>query len=125
MRLGGRRAGNVTMFVDAFSEEVLLKILVNESGACLVSYRLYDASGRLVADSPVPQAFPEGLLIRSNDDELLLEIPQDEEEHICYRLYGRSGELLTNSDGKHTAIYPNLRMDGKTAGPYRSNETAS
>lgn len=110
------------MFVDSAADEVLLKILGNEAGCALVAYRLYDASGQLVADSPEPQAFPNGLLINSMNEEVLLEIPEDQEEHINYRLYSRLGQLLTISDGGRTQVFGSLRMDGKAAGPYKSRE---
>lgn len=113
MKLGGRRVGNLTIFMDSTCEEVLLKIETDSSGAAAVSFRLYDSQGNLVVDSPDAKSFPEGISIRAADDELLLEIPPLETATISYCLYSKTGKLLTSSDGVRTQIFGGLRMAGK------------
>lgn len=115
MRLGDRKSGYRTRFIDSSSEEVLLEIVADEDGCSLVAYRLYDHEGTLVADSPEPRPFPLGLLVKSLEDEILLEIPPGEHGRLSYSLYGRHGRLLTSSDGFRTQIFGSLRMDGKAA----------
>ncbi len=122
MKLSGRKAGNLTLFIDASSNEVVLKIQVDSQGRPLIAYHLYDARGRLVADSPEPREFPDGVQVRAEDDELLLDIPSDQQCHICYHLYSRQGQPLTVSDGMRTQVYPALRMDGRTMASGRSKD---
>jgi hypothetical protein len=116
MRLGYRRLGTSTSFVDASSDEVLFKIASDETGAVLVAFRIYDADGSLVAESDGLQRFPEGLTLNSQDGDLLLGIPCDSDSPIRYRLFNRDGRLLTCSDGARTQIFGFLRMEaGKSA----------
>lgn len=122
MKLGGRRPGHVTLFMDTTSSETVLRIQVDESGRALVAYKLFDTEGNLVEESGEARIFPEGVCVKSAADELLLNIPADSEEAISYRLYGPSGQLLTFSDGQRTQIFPSLRMDGKSVGPARAKQ---
>ena len=122
MKLGGRRAGHVTLFIDTTSNEIVLKIQVDEAGRPLVSYKLFDTDGELVEESGEPRTFPEGVCVKSSADELLLNIPEDAEDAISYRLYSPTGKLLTFSDGLRTQIFPSLRMDGKSVGPARAKQ---
>jgi hypothetical protein len=115
MKLGGRRAGSITLFIDTASDEVVLKIQTDENGRPLVAFKLYDSYGQLVVDSPEPRAFPEGLCINSPDNEVLLQLPADQQGPISYKLYSRKGTLLTHSNGERTRVFASLRMDGKTA----------
>jgi hypothetical protein len=114
MRLGGRRSGTITLFIDASSNEVVLKLQADPSGCTLVGFTLYDAVGRLVIDSPEPRSFPDGLTVTAADEEILLELPPDPDTHITYRLYSNSGRLLTVSDGKRTQVFNTLRMSGQS-----------
>ena len=112
MRLGGRRPGNFTVFRDAVSEEVLLEIGVDEDGAPLVSFHLYDGRGSLVSDSEGLRNFPDGAEVRDQGDELLLLLPVEPTGNVQYRLYSSKGTLLTCSDGLRTQIFGNLRLEG-------------
>jgi hypothetical protein len=114
MKLGGRRAGSSTLFIDTATDEVVLRIITDESGCPLVAFKLYDSSGCLVSDQPEPRSFPEGLCVESPDHELLLQLPADQQGAICYKLYSKLGTLLTLSNGERTQVYSNLRMDGKS-----------
>lgn len=111
MRLGIRRPGTSTAFVDASSNEVLLRVASDEAGRPSVYFHLYDSSGCLAAESEGLDSSPSGLTIRSGDGELLLEVPMDLSGHIQYRLYNRDGALLTWSDGARTKIQRLLRME--------------
>jgi hypothetical protein len=111
MRLSGRKSGS-TLFIDSSCDEVLLQVLVDEAGTPRFAFKLYDSTGKLVMDSPEPRSFPEGLCVKSLDDELLLEIPTDLDRALVYRLYGQTGRLLTYSDGQRTEIFPFLHMGG-------------
>ncbi len=122
MKLGGRRAGHVTLFIDATSNDIVLKIQVDDSGGAQVAYKLFDVEGQLVEESGEPRIFPEGVCVKSSADELLLNIPAAPEDAISYRLYGSTGQLLTFSDGLRTQIFPSLRMDGKSVGPARAKQ---
>ena len=77
MRLGKRRAGTSTAFIDAIDNEVLLMFSADADGNTLVSFCLYDAHGQLVANNEGPQFYPEGLTVESDEGELLLEIPTE------------------------------------------------
>jgi hypothetical protein len=112
MRLGCRRPGFGTTFVDAFSADVLLQVMTDQSGHDLVAYRLYDCHGRLVADSDGLQAFGEGKEVRDGNGELLLRIPTEPEGRVEYCLYSRRGGLLTSSDGARTQLFGGIRVDG-------------
>jgi hypothetical protein len=115
MRLGKRRAGTSTAFIDAIDNEVLLMFSADPDGNTLVSFCLYDAHGGLVADSDGPHFYPEGLTIHSVDGDLLLEIPTEPDAIVRYRLFNRSGQLLTSSDGARTQIFGFLRMEAGVA----------
>ncbi len=108
-----RRPGTSTAFVDAANGEILLKVSSNGEGVAHIGFRLYDATGELVAESDDPDVYPEGLIIRCSRGELLLEIPPDPAEHIQYRLYNCDGDLVTLSDGSRTKISALLRMEGE------------
>lgn len=110
MKLGARKGGTSTSFVDTDSDEVLLQFSWDAAGLTYLAYHLYDESGGLVADSggvlPVRR-----VCILGAKDELLLDVPEDSEQHIRYRLYNREGRLLTVSDGVRTQIFGFLRME--------------
>lgn len=97
--------------MDAPTDEVLLRVGLNEEGLPFIYFRLYDSSGCLAAESGGLESFPGGLRILSADGELLLDVPAETDAHIQYRLYNRNGELLTCSDGVHTEIQSLLRME--------------
>ena len=82
----------------------------------LLSYHLYDETGRVAADSHGFQHYPRGLTIASEAGEQLLGVPKNPSEPFQYRLYNSEGLLLTWSDGARTKIYPCLRMDGTAHG---------
>jgi hypothetical protein len=107
-----RRPGAFVAFVDSFTEETFLKIECESEDLDLISYKLFDCHGGLVADSRGAQRFPDGVRIADEDGELLLFVPMERDENVEYRLYNLKGELLTCSDGQHTQIYGGLRIDG-------------
>ena len=111
MRLGIRRPGTSTAFVDASSGEVLLRVASAEDGRPSVYFRLYDSTGCLTAESDGLKSFPGGIKVQSGDGELLLEVPVEMGSHLQYRLYNRDGALLTWSDGARTRIKGLLRME--------------
>jgi len=112
MKLGTRRPGTSTTFIDATSGEDIFQVASDEDGLVFMAFRLYDATGRFVAASDGLQNHPTGVSIHCRDGELLLDVPGDPNDCIQYRLYNRSGILLTCSDGGRTRIYPLLRMEG-------------
>jgi len=111
MRLGGRRPGVGTSFVDTFNEDVLLQVRTNELGETLVFYHLYDSAGGVVADSEGLQSFLEGKEVRDGSNELLLRIPCEADQAIEYRLYSCRGTLLTCSDGARTQLFGGIRVE--------------
>ena len=111
MRMGSRRAGTSTSFVDSELSEVLLTFSSDETGSTQVSFCLYDSQGALVQDSEGFQRFPEGLVVRDACGELLLDLPAEADAFVQYRLFNRSGRLLTWSDGARTQIFGFLRME--------------
>ena len=111
MRLGHRRPGTSTAFVDASSGEVLLRVASDDDGRPSVYFHLYDSSGRLTSESRGLESFPGGIRIQSKDGELLLDVPTELAGHIQYRLYNRAGALVTCSDGARTQIQGLLRME--------------
>jgi len=115
MRLGKRRAGTSTAFIDAIDNEVLLMFSADADGNTLVSFCLYDAHGELVAKNEGPHFYPEGLKVESAEGELLLEIPTEPEAIVRYRLFNHGGQLLTSSDGARTQIFGFLRMESGVA----------
>ena len=111
MRLGGRRPGIGTSFVDTFNDDVLLQVTTNERGETLVFFHLYDSEGGVVADSLGLQSYVDGTEVRDARDELLLRIPSQPEQAIEYRLYSCRGTLLTCSDGARTQIFGGVRVE--------------
>jgi hypothetical protein len=111
MRLGGRKPGTLTSFVDAISEDVLLQVTTTETGDTLVSYRLYDATGACIATSQGLECFAKGCEVRDSLDELLLLVPTQQADNFEYRLYSRRGTLLTTSDGKRTQLFSGIRIE--------------
>jgi hypothetical protein len=95
---------------------VILNIGLDEAGCPLIYYYLYDSTGRLVARSEVASSFPDGLKVQTSDGEVLLELPVGTDAPIQYRLYNRTGALLTSSDGVSTKIEPGLRMETRPQG---------
>lgn len=114
MKFGNRRPGTSTTFVDAFSEEHLLQFASDEHGQHLMAFHLYDSAGSLVGETAGLEHYPDGVTICSNGGkgEVLLCVPPDTNDAICYRLYNCNGNLLTSSDGVRTKIYQLLRMEG-------------
>ena len=112
MKLGVKRPGTSTSFVDGTDDEALLQFSWDGSGLISLAFHIYDAAGALVADSggvfPVAPVCITGL-----DGEILLDVPSSPDQHVRYRLYNRSGRLLTVSDGVRTQIYGLLRMEPK------------
>jgi hypothetical protein len=75
-----------------------------------------------VADSGNALPFPDGLKVCCTRGEVLLQLPADLDEHICYRLYTSGGDLLGESDGTHTTVGPRLRMETRPwSGQFRSS----
>lgn len=103
--------------MDAPTGEVLLRVGLGEDGYPVVHFRLYDSSGCLAAESEGLESFPDGLLVRSEDGELLLDVPAEPDGHIQYCLYNQKGVLLTCSDGVSTRIQALLRMEGGPPSP--------
>ena len=111
MRLGHRSLGTSISFVDAPSDETILKIGLDVDGAFLICFQLYDSGGCPAGESEGVSPFPDGVRIDSTDGEMLLNLPAELDANIQYHLYNRSGELLTSSDGRCTTIGPCLRME--------------
>jgi hypothetical protein len=113
--------GTSISFVDAPSGEVILKIGLAADGCFLICFHLYDSSGYPAAESEDVSPFPDGVRVESGDGELLLDLPAALDADIQYRLYNRSGQLLTSSDGICTRIGACLRMEAwprRGAAPY-------
>src|SRR5687768_5330593 len=108
----GRRPGAFTSFVDSFTEETILRIEASSSGEILVTFRLYDCHGALVQETDGCQSFPAGTEVRSDEDEMLLCVPEDREGLVSYCLYNQSGALLTRSDGMRTQLFGGVRIIG-------------
>jgi hypothetical protein len=115
----GRRPGAFTSFVDSFTEETILRIEASPAGEILVTFHLYDSHGTLVQDSDGVHCFPTGTEIRSEDDEILLTVPEDRESVVSYCLYNHTGALLTRSDGMRTELFGGVRVIGNKALPGR------
>jgi hypothetical protein len=98
--------------MDSASGESVLQVASDQDGVLLVAYHLYDAGGRLIAESDGFERLRDGLTICGEGGEQLLHVPSDHTAPIQYRLYNSSGLLLTWSDGARTKICPHLRMDG-------------
>jgi hypothetical protein len=62
VKLTGQRPGSRTLFVDSFTQEVLLEVITDEKGTTLVGFALYDSKGCEVARSQCPHAQSPGLL---------------------------------------------------------------
>jgi hypothetical protein len=114
LKLALKRPGLSTTFADSVQDEDLLRFHWHEDGSITMSFRLYDALGTLVVDSggAIPAV---ATRICASTGEVLLDIPVDPEQHISYRLYNRTGSLLTSSDGTRTHIFGFLRMGQATA----------
>ncbi len=110
MNVGNRRPGTSTTFVDSVSQEVILQFASDEDGLSFMAFRLYDADGSFVAESPL-EHFGEGVTICCSGGHVLLMVPPDPQDFIQYLLYNSEGKLLTRSDGARTMIYPLLRME--------------
>ena len=115
-RLLNRQAGTSTAFVDSVSGESVLEVASNAQGLLLLAFHLYDAKGRLAAESDGFQHFPTGVTVCCEGGEQLLHVPGDLGAPVHYRLYNSSGLLLTWSDGARTKINPHLRMEGVARG---------
>jgi len=111
MRLELRHPGTSISFLDGPTGELILRIGSDEEGRLRIQFHLYDSEGRTIAESDDAVAFPEGVRVQAADGELLLDLPAEMGENICYHLYNRKGELLTSSDGVSTRIGPCLRME--------------
>ena len=107
----GRRPGAFTSFVDSFTEETILRIEASSSGEILITFHLYDCHGALVQDAEAC-SYPAGTEVRSEDDEVLLSVPADDEGLVSYCLYNQSGSLLTRSDGMRTQLFGGVRIIG-------------
>ena len=107
-----RRPGAFVAFVYSFTEETFLRVECDSGDTDLISYRLFDSQGRLVADSEGPQSFPAGLEVADFDGEQLLFVPSERDDSIQYRLYNLKGALVTCSDGMRTQIYGGVRIEG-------------
>jgi len=109
LKLAVKRPGSSTSFSDSLKEESLLHFCWNEDGTIDMAFHLYDAGGELVADSGgITPVVP--VRICAADGEVLLDIPVELDQHICYRLYNCTGSLLTSSDGSRTHIFSFLKM---------------
>lgn len=89
-----------------------MKVECDSGDIDLISYRLFDSHGRLVADSAGAHNFPEGVEVADGEGETLLFVPSERDESIQYRLYNLKGTLVTCSDGKRTQIYGGVRIEG-------------
>ena len=118
MRLG-RRPGAYVALVDSFTQETLLKAECDTNNVDLISFRLYDSSGGLVADSDGPQTYPDGVEILAGAGEELLHVPSVRDQSIRYRIYSTQGTLLTCSDGLRTLIYGGVHVEGNKHLPGR------
>ena len=112
MKLGAKRPGSSTCFLDSVLEEALLQFSWKEDGSIEMAFHIYDALGQLVADSggDAPVA---AVVILAEDGEVLLDIPAGPDLHIRYRLYNQTGRLLTTSDGARTQIFSYLKMESR------------
>ena len=115
----GRRPGAFTSFVDSFTEETILRIEASPAGEILVTFHLYDSHGTLVQDSDGSHCFPTGTQVRSDEDEMLLNVPDDRESLVSYCLYNHTGALLTRSDGMRTELFGGVRVIGNKPLPGR------
>jgi hypothetical protein len=115
LKLGVKRPGTSTIFLDSSSNEALLELTWGADGAPLLAFRLYDCEGRLVAESSEAAPITRAVFVAAKDGEVLLDVPADPEMHIRYRLRNRLGQLVTCSDGERTQIYGYLKMDAKKA----------
>jgi hypothetical protein len=107
-----RRPGAYVAFIDAFTEETLLKIECSADDVDLVSFRLYNRTGMLVADSGGSRRLGAGLEVSIGDGEQLLCVPASRDDDVRYRLYSSRGALLTWSDGLRTQIFGGVRVEG-------------
>jgi len=110
-----RRPGTGTAFVDAIHDEVLLQFSTDQDGGVLIAYHLYDAKGAVAGESDLQPVNGDPITIRCKGGETLLAVSADPDAPIKYRLYNRSGLLLTVSDGAKTRIYRSLRMETRSS----------
>jgi hypothetical protein len=125
MLLGTRRAGTSTSFIDSECGELLLSFTSDHEGNTRVAFCLYDARGTLVDQNESPQTYPEGLTVRDEAGELLLDLPSKPDAPVQYRLFNKTGRLLTWSDGARTQIFGLLRMEHAAAPLVRNTTPAS
>jgi hypothetical protein len=123
VKLSAKRPGTSTCFFDSSKGEQILRFSWDENGSVGVAFHLYDALGRLVADSNGMRPIMP-LQIRAADGEILLAISDHLDDPICYRLYNSAGTLLTSSDGSRTSIFRFLEMGHEVrAGRWRASIT--
>ena len=125
MLLGTRRAGTSTSFIDSECGELLLSFSSDHEGNTRVMFCIYDSRGMLVDQSESPRTYPDGLVICDEGGELLLEIPSRPDAPVRYRLFNKTGRLLTWSDGARTQIFGLLRMEHAAAPLVRNTSHAS
>ena len=123
MKLGSRRPGTSTSFIDTSADEVLLRFSWGEAGLPELAFHIYDALGNLVADSGGASLVEAGVRITDAQGEILLDVPGPD-QLICYRLYNCQGRLITSSDGSRTQIYGFLKMEGARLFGSRSSRAA-
>ncbi len=111
MRAGRNRPGLSTDFIDNQNQEVLLRIGCSLEGLPMAAFRLYDSCGGLVSETPTLTSFPNGINVVAPNGDVLLNVPVSTTEQITYRLYNRTGLLLTCSDGQRTQVFAFLRME--------------
>jgi hypothetical protein len=111
MRTGRNRPGVSTDFIDNEFQETLLRIGCSAEGESLISFRLYDCTGSLVAQTDDFTPFPTGITVSAPDGTVLLQVSGTPQDSICYALYNREGHLLTCSDGQRTQVFAFLRME--------------
>lgn len=119
-----RRPGAFVAFVDSFTEETFLRVECDSEDMDLITYRLFDSRGSLVADSDGARSFPAGVEVVDIDGERLLFVPSERDESIQYRLYNPKGVLVTCSDGQRTQIYGGVRVEGNRHLPGRPPATS-
>ena len=95
MLLGTRRAGTSTSFIDSECGELLLSFSSDHEGNTRVAFCLYDSRGTLVDQNESAKTYPEGLTIRDEAGELLLDLPSKPDGSVQYRLFNKTGRLLT------------------------------
>jgi hypothetical protein len=125
LKLGRRRPGTATVFVDAVTNEALLQVAVDDGGTPVLAFRLYDATGALVRATEGFETFPDGLTVTALDGEMILTVPASGEDNLSYRLYNQEGRLLTVSDGSRTQIFAFLKMEARANPLHNPGQLAS